>query len=95
MAKSFQRAETIICSITVRTAAGVLTDPATSMKIDIINPAGVSVVTDTAMTDDAGAGVFHYDYQPAADAMLGTYHVKYTATDATRITIQTDDFVLE
>jgi hypothetical protein len=92
--KSFQRAETVICSITIKTAALVLTDPATSTKIDITNPIGTSVVTATAMTRDS-AGTFHYDYAPAVDATLGIYKVKYTAIDATRTTIQNDSFSLE
>lgn len=94
MAKAFQRAETVVCSILVKTTAGVLVDPATSMKIDITNPVGTSVVTATAMTKDS-TGTYHYDYQPASDAVLGTYNVKYTATDGTRITIQRDNFSLE
>jgi len=91
---NFQRAETVVCSILIKTTAEVLTDPATSIKIDITNSIGTAVVTATAMTRDS-AGTYHYDYQPAADALKGIYHVKYTATDGTRITIQNDSFVLE
>jgi uncharacterized protein YfaS (alpha-2-macroglobulin family) len=94
MAKAFQRAETVICTITIKTAAGVLTDPATSIKIDIVNPIGVSAVTATAMTKDS-TGNYHYDYSPTADAVLGPYRIKYTATDGTRVTIQADSFTLE
>jgi uncharacterized protein YfaS (alpha-2-macroglobulin family) len=92
--KSFQRAETVVCSILIKTAALVLTDPATSIKIDITNPVGTSVVTATAMTKDT-TGTYHYDYSPASDAVLGTYKVKYTAVDGTRTTIQNDTFSLE
>lgn len=92
--KTFQRAETVICSILVYNSSDELTDPATSMKIDITNPVGTSVVTATAMTKD-DTGTYHYDYTPAADAMLGKYKVKYTATDSTRVTIQNDSFILE
>jgi uncharacterized protein YfaS (alpha-2-macroglobulin family) len=94
MAKTFQRAETVVCSILVKTAAAVLTDPATSTKIVITGPTGASVVTSTAMTRDS-VGAYHYDYQPAVDALKGIYHVKYTAVDGTRITIEDDTFVLE
>jgi uncharacterized protein YfaS (alpha-2-macroglobulin family) len=94
MAKQFQRAETVICSAEVKTAAGVLTSPATSMKVAINGPTGASVVAATAMTLD-GVGLYHYDYAPATDALLGTYQVKYTAVDGTRTTIQSDSFVLE
>jgi uncharacterized protein YfaS (alpha-2-macroglobulin family) len=94
MTKTFQRAETVICSITVKDDSDVLKDPATSMEIDITGPTGASVVSATAMTPDS-EGIFHYDYVPAADAALGIYKVKYTATDGTRVTIQNDSFVLE
>ncbi len=93
--KAFQRAETIVCSITVTNSSGVSTDPDTSMKIVITGPTGLSVVASTAMTNDAGTGLYHYDYQPAADALLGRYKVQYTAIDGTRTTIQNDWFVLE
>jgi len=92
--RTFQRNETVICSITSKTAAGVLTDPITSMTITITNPSGTAVVTAAAMTKDS-TGVYHYDYQPAVDAVLGVYRIRYTATDGARITIQDDDFTLE
>jgi hypothetical protein len=92
--KSFQRAETVICSITIKNAAATLVDPATSIKIDITNPVSTSVVTAAAMTKDS-VGAYHYDYQPAVDAVLGIYKVKYTAVDGTRTTIQNDSFNLE
>lgn len=91
--KTFQRAETVICSVTVK-LAGVLTDPSTSMKIAITGPTGLSAVPATSMAHDL-TGAYHYDYSPAADALLGTYRVKYTATDGSRVTIQTDRFNLE
>jgi hypothetical protein len=102
MAKSFQRAETVICAIRVATGADVLTQPATSMTITITNPVGTAVNTATAMTYDAVPVVvdgvtcnYHYDYQPASDAVLGKYTVLYTATDGTRITNLRDYFILE
>jgi uncharacterized protein YfaS (alpha-2-macroglobulin family) len=94
MTKTFQRAEAVICSITVKDTSDVLRDPATSMKIDITGPTGASVVAAAAMTKDS-TGTYHYDYVPAAGAAFGIYKIKYTATDGTRLTIETDTFVLE
>lgn len=92
--KTFQRPETVICSITVKTAAGVLTDPDTSMTITITDTNGTVKVNASAMTKDS-TGTYHYDYTPASDATLGRYTIKYTATDGTRVTNQLDDFYLE
>jgi len=92
--KTFQRAETVVCSITVKTPALALVDPATSMNIAITGPSGESVISSTAMANDS-VGTYHYDYNPAANAALGAYKVRYTATDGTRITIEDDYFKLE
>ena len=94
MANVFQKSETVICSILVKTAAGVLTSPATSMTIAITDPVGTTVVSTAAMTLDA-VGTYHYDYLPASTAVLGIYLIRYKATDGTRVTIQDDSFVLE
>ena len=95
MADLFQRAETVICSILVKNSADTLTDPATSMVIEITDPEGRYVVAAaTAMTKDT-TGTYHYDYTPASNAVLGVYRIRYTATDGTRVSIGLDDFVLE
>jgi hypothetical protein len=91
--KTFQFNETVICSASV-TSSGTLTDPATSMKITIIDPTETEVVSLAVMTKDA-TGLYHYDYNPAVSAILGAYKIKYVATDGTRITIQPDTFTLE
>jgi len=90
----FEIGETIICSIEIKTAAGVLTDPATSIKITIEDPAGVKVVDDVAMTND-GVGLDHYDYTSAGTAQVGTYTIWYIAIDGARTTKQKDTFELE
>lgn len=95
MSGTFQINETVICSAEVRTYLGVLTDPATSMKITITDPAGVVLVNDVAMTKDTGTGLYHYDFNPSPTASRGSYNIKYTATDGVRITIQRDSFILE
>ncbi len=94
---TFDLGETVICSITVRDSANALQDPITSMKIviDKIKPnSQTDVVASTNMTDDAGDGAYHYDFQTAT-ASAGDYRITYTATDSTRITIQKDTFTLE
>lgn len=89
----FQIGETIICSIEVRTDAGTLFDPVTSMNIIILTKSGATIISSTAMTKDS-VGKYHYDFTSASHA-AGEYIVKYTATDVSRITIQTDKFTLE
>ena len=93
MAK-FDIGETVICSCEVKTDAGVLTDPATSMTVTInqTSPVGKAVITVTAMTKDS-AGKYHYDFQTTT-VSSGNYEVIYTATDGTRITIEKDSFSL-
>jgi len=90
----FEIGETIICSIEIRDAAGVLTDPATSIKITIEDPDGDKVVNDVAMTND-GVGLDHYDYTSAGTVEVGTYTIWYIAIDGARITTQKDSFELE
>jgi len=89
----FQKTETVVCSITVK-SSGTLTSPATSMNIIITDPVGTAVVTSTGMANDS-TGVYHYDYTPASTVLRGTYRVQYKATDGARITIQEDEFDIE
>lgn len=92
---SFQRTETIICSIVITTAAGVATNPDTNIHIGIKNPVGTAVVAATTdMTNDS-TGHYHYDYTPAAGTVLGEYEITYTLTNAGRTTISKDSFILE
>ena len=83
--------ETIVCSVEVRDENNVLKDPVTSMKVRISDPSTAEVVAETAMTKDS-TGKYHYDYQCAANALLGTYKVIFTATDGLRITINKETF---
>ena len=94
---NFEVGEHVICSITVKDADGDLQDAATSMSIVVehigSNGSLISTpITSTSMTKDS-TGTYHYD---AATATLskGTYRITYTATDGSRITIQTDTFQL-
>ena len=109
---AFQRGETIVCKIEVRNAeTGNLTDPVTSTKITIVDPAGdpamnsgTVAVTGVVMDND-GVGLFHYNFTPNDTydvgppikevAELGKYLVRYTLDDDSILTIEDDDFVLE
>jgi len=107
---AFQRAETIRCKIEItNTETGARTDPVTSTKITITDPAGEAAlenstpVTDKNMDHD-GLGLYHYDFNPnvydagppvVEDAELGKYLVRYTLDHDGIITIEDDSFVLE
>ena len=90
----FQIGETVICSITVKDENGDLQDAATSMNIVInrVQPFE-SIISSTAMTNDS-TGTYHYDFA-SASKVVGEYEILYTATDGSRITIETDTFNLE
>jgi uncharacterized protein YfaS (alpha-2-macroglobulin family) len=88
---SFNRGETAIVSVTIRSSAGTLTTPATSTLITITNPSGVELVSDAAMIEDS-EGLLHYDYQVGASADVGRYTVRIVATDASRVSIEDSDF---
>lgn len=90
----FDIGETVICSVEVRNDADVLVDPATSMKITILNPYQTVVVNNVDMTKDA-VGKYHYDYTLPSTASCGKYNAKYIATDGSRITISKDTFEVE
>lgn len=91
---NYEVGETVICSITVKDSSGTAQDPATSMNIVIKRRAtGATVVASVAMTDDAGDGAYHYDCATSGFD-TGDYDIIYTATDGTRVTIQTDSFHL-
>ena len=90
----FEIGETIVCSIEIRNSAGVLVDPATSIKITIEDLDGKKVVDDVAMAND-GVGLDHYDYTSALTAKGGNYTIWYIAIDGARTTKQKDTFELE
>ena len=90
---TFDIGETVVCSIEVKTDAGILVDPATSMKITIISPPGSIIINAIDMTKNA-VGKYYYDFASASQAE-GEYIVKYTATDGSRITIEKGKFRLE
>ncbi len=92
---TFDLGETVICSITVKDSSGTLQDPATSMNIviDRISPNFLNIISSTAMTNNAGDGAYHYDFDTSS-MVVGDYKITYIATDGTRITKHTDTFKL-
>lgn len=88
---SFEREETVVCSITVKDSSGAATDPSTSMNIVITDPEGTEVVASTTMDNDS-TGAYHYDYTSASTAVKGRYDVLYVATNGSRVTRHRDTF---
>lgn len=93
MAVGFNKGETAIISVEIRNGVGVLTTPAVSTTVKITDPSGTVVVNNVAMSND-GAGLFHYDYAVGANATLGLYRVRITATDTSRVSIEDSTFTV-
>lgn len=92
--KTYQRPETVICeAVITNPTTGAKTDPDTSIKVEITNPAGTVVQTAIAMTKDA-VGEYHYDYAPGVSAVLGVYVFRVTAVHGGRTSIHDDVFEL-
>ena len=67
---------------------------ATSMSIEVyLKRNNASLQASVAMDND-GTGLYHKDIATTS-AEKGEYIIKYTATDGTRVTIETDTFTLE
>ena len=94
MTTNFQRAETIVCELEVRSSLGVLVDPSSLPKLDITDPLGVLAVTAQSMTKTV-TGKYYYNYTPVATAALGWYGATFTVTDGGLVTIKQDGFNLE
>lgn len=91
---TFQGVETIVIKGTIKDEGGVLVTPTTSTVCTITDPAGVEVVAASAVIFDT-VGTFRFLYTPAADPVLGAYHVRITATDAgPRLSITDSEFFL-
>lgn len=86
---TFQIGETVICSVTVRDADGVLADPSTSMKITITDSKNGIKVNNQDMINDS-KGEYHYDFDTSSLSLTGIYTVTYKATDGSRISIEED-----
>jgi hypothetical protein len=70
------------------------------MKITIYDPTGAVVANAASMTPittitiDTVSYNYVYFYQTNTSANIGTYRVRYIATNGTNVTIQDDSFVL-
>ena len=58
-----------------------LFNPATSVKITLIDPAGTVVIDDVAMSN-VSTGLYRYQYQTTGASMLGSWLVWFKATDS-------------
>lgn len=83
----YNRGETIIISAEVATAAGVLTDPTTSITVSIRDCLKTLMVDDVAMLND-GTGLYHYDYTVPANGNLGIWNIWVKAVNGTRVTVE-------
>ena len=98
---SFDRGETVICSIEIKDSTGAYKDPSddiaspsTHTKITISDHQNGVEVNAVGMTRDS-IGKYHYDWASTSTDLCGRYTVLYKATDDSRITIETDTFELE
>ena len=96
MANSFLRGATVICSIEVYDKNGVLTDPTTSMKIDIYDPVWVLKANkvDMVKDDPPVTGKYYYDFVTSATDSKGIYRVYYWATSGSRVSSSFDTMEL-
>ncbi len=91
---NFIAGETVICSIEVQDEERAPKDPTKGVKITITNPQGNIMVDEKDMSRDE-LGKYHYDYNSSPMDGVGTYEVKYTAIDGTRITMVKTSFTME
>jgi len=63
------------------------------MTITITDSEGTVLVSAAAMSLDA-TGKHHYDYAIASDAPLGTWKVRFIATDGARVSIEDSEFTV-
>jgi len=93
MARQLPRGATAILSLVIRDEDGAAKSPSVSTVVTLTDPDGTALVSATAMANDA-TGEYHTDYTIPGDAVLGSYKVKYTATNGSpaRVTIYYDSF---
>lgn len=101
MPTSIQFPETVACYFGCsRTDTGALYVPATSMTITIYDPTGAVVVSAQAMTNISTVTIntlqynFIYYYSTASATVMGTYRVRYIATNGSYVSILDDTFIL-
>jgi uncharacterized protein YfaS (alpha-2-macroglobulin family) len=91
MAQAYQRTETAIITLEVRTSSGALVDPSTVPVLTVTDPDGTAVVDEEDMNND-GVGLYSFPYDILEDAILGWYWSRYTVTDNALVTIEDDGF---
>ncbi len=91
---NFIAGETVICSMETQDEEGAPKDPTKGVEITITNPQGNIVVDEGAMTRDE-LGKYHYDYNSSPMDSGGSYGVRYTTIDGTRITIAGTSFTIQ
>lgn len=84
---------TIRLPATFQDSTGVLVDPDVPPTADILNPSNVEVESDLALVHDS-LGEYHLDYTVAADAPLGAWTVRFTATINGGVVTGTDPFTV-
>ena len=101
MTAQIQYPETIAFYLRVtKTDTGELYEPATTMQISVYDPTGTEIVSNDNMTEitpvtiDTISYNYVYYYATTGSSNMGTYRIRYTATNGSYVTIQDDSFVL-
>ena len=96
-----QYPDTVACYVGVRrTDTGAIYTPSTSMTVSIWDPAGVLITNAANMTNITTVVIntvsynYVYYYATTGSSNMGTYRIRYTATNGSYVTIQDDSFVL-
>ncbi len=90
----YERGETVVISLEVRTSAGVLTDPATSTTIAITDPQGATDVATASMTRNY-TGEYSYSWATSVGDAVGDYTATFTTTDGSAVSIARQIITLE
>lgn len=85
---------TILISVELRTSAGVLGTPGTSILIQILGPDGAVLVAYVAMTADS-TGKYSYAFVSATSHSPGTYSAWVKTTDVAVVSIQPAPYLFE
>lgn len=94
MPTTFETGATVVIKGTTKDEDDILTTPAVSTQITILDPAGTEVVTDQNVTFTA-TGVWYYRYVPSGTQVIGAYHTRVKAIDVAspeRATVEDSEF---
>lgn len=87
--KRYLAGTTIRLKNTIKNAAGVLTDPSTSIKVALYDQDGNIVLSATDMVKES-TGVYYYDWQSLSNSAVGFYKQRCTSVDSTKTSIEED-----